>query len=362
MTLLLAYLFLALVTSFLCSIVEAVLLSVSQLYLKSKVESGDKGATIMLKHKQDIDKPLSAILSLNTIAHTVGAAGVGAQATVVFGEAYFGIVSAVLTLLILVLTEIIPKTIGANYNRELTGIAAGLINAMIFITYPLVVISSFLTKILSRKDNNPTTSREEISALASIGAQEGVFGEKENEIIQNLIKLKTLRVYEVMTPNVVVVTADEEMTLEHFFENKEYSQFSRIPVYNTEKDNITGFVLRSMVYEKLAEEKDNMRLKEVKRKILTVHSIMTLFKVFDKFLSHKEHIALVVDEYGRMAGIITFEDIIETLLGFEIIDEKDRVEDMQQLALDLWKEKIAKHDRLNEAIKNAKEEQKKTKK
>lgn len=358
MTLLLTYLFLALITSFLCSIVEAVLLSISQLYLKSKLETGDKSAALMLKHKQDIDKPLSAILSLNTIAHTIGAAGVGAQATVVFGEAYFGIVSAVLTLLILVLTEIIPKTIGANYNKELVGVSARLINGMVFITYPLVVISSFLTKVLSRKDNNPTTSREEISALASIGAQEGVFGVKENEIIQNLIKLKTLRVHEVMTPNVVVVTADEEMTLGHFFENKEYSQFSRIPVYSTEKDNITGFVLRSMVYEKLAEEKDDLRLKEVKREILTVHSIMTLFKVFDKFLAHKEHIALVVDEYGRMAGIITFEDIIESLLGFEIIDEKDRVEDMQQLALDLWREKIEKHDRLNEAIKNAKESRK----
>src|SRR5690606_21489150 len=225
MTLLLTYLFIALFTSFLCSIMEAVLLSTPISYLKSRLEIGDKGAKAMLTLKEDIDKPLSAILSLNTVAHTVGAAGVGAQATVVFGEAYFGVVSAVLTILILVLTEIIPKTLGANYNKELIGISSKIIKGMIFIIYPLVWLSSILTKMISRDKTQLTTSREEISALASIGTQEGVFADKENKIIQNLIKLKSLKIKSVMTPRMVVVTANEEMTLQEFLKNKEFLHY-----------------------------------------------------------------------------------------------------------------------------------------
>lgn len=190
MTLLFTYLFIALFTSFLCSIIEAVLLSTPVSFLKAKLEKGASSAATFLKLKLDIDKPLSAILTLNTIAHTVGAAGVGAQATLVFGEAYFGLVSAVLTILILVLTEIIPKTIGANYNRELMGLSARIIHVMIIITYPPVIVSGTLTRLLSKKKVGYTTTREELSALANIGKEEGVFGEKENKIIQNLIKLK----------------------------------------------------------------------------------------------------------------------------------------------------------------------------
>jgi len=346
MTLLFIYLFVALFTSFLCSIMEAVLLSTPLSYLKSKLENGDKSAATMLKQKEDIDKPLSAILSLNTIAHTVGAAGVGAQATIVFGEAYFGIVSAVLTILILVLTEIIPKTLGANYSRELVGISAKIINVMIFVTYPLVFISSFLTKILSRNKAELTTSREEISTLASIGTEEGIFGENENRIIQNLIKLKNIKVSEIMTPRVVVVTAHEEMTLQKFLENKEFLHFSRIPIYQTNKDSLTGYVFRAMVFEKLAEGKFDLKLKDIKREILTFQKSTTLFNAWDEMLAKREHISLVIDEYGGMDGITTIEDIIESLLGFEIIDEKDKIHDMQEYAIERWKEKQKKHDLL----------------
>src|SRR5690606_32083023 len=188
MTLLLIYLFVALFTSFLCSVMEAVLLSVPMSFLKSQAENGDATGDVMIELKQDIDKPLSAILSLNTVAHTVGAAGVGAQATVVFGDAYFGVVSAVLTILILVFTEIIPKTLGANYAKELVPLASNTIKGMIFITYPLVIISAVITKVLSKKNDEFTTSREEISALAHIGLEEGIFVDKENKIIQNLIR------------------------------------------------------------------------------------------------------------------------------------------------------------------------------
>src|SRR5690606_14494797 len=232
------YLFLALISSFICSITEASLLSIPITYLKSKVKGGDKSAALLLRQRENIDKPLSAILSLNTIAHTVGAAGVGAQATIVFGEAYFGLVSAILTILILFLTEIIPKTLGTNYGRELVGFTVKSIQVMSIITYPLVILSSFLTRLLSGNKADMTTSREEVSDLASIGTAEGIFAEKENRIIQNLIKLKNIRVTEIMTPRVVVVTADEEMTLQKFLERKEFLHFSRIPIYKTNKDNI----------------------------------------------------------------------------------------------------------------------------
>lgn len=311
MGLLLLYLFIALITSFLCSIMEAVLLSTSLSYLKSRFENGDKSAETMLKQKGDIDKPLSAILSLNTVAHTVGAAGVGAQATVVFGEAYFGVVSAVLTILILFFTEIIPKTVGANFNRELVGVAAKLIQVTIFITYPLVILSSFLTRLLSRKNAELTTSREEISALASIRTQEGIFAEKENKIIQNLIKLKNIKVAEITTPRVVVVTAHEEMTLKEFLENKEFLHFSRIPIYKTNKDNITGYVFRAMVFEKLAEDQFDLKLKDIKRDILSFRRSTTLFNAWDEMLAKREHISIVMDEYAGMDGITTLEDIIE---------------------------------------------------
>jgi CBS domain containing-hemolysin-like protein len=346
MTLLLIYLFVALFTSFLCSIMEAVLLSVPMSYLKFKHENGDESAHGMIILKEDIDKPLSAILSLNTAAHTVGAAGVGAQAIVVFGEGYFGVVSAVLTILILVLTEIIPKTIGANYTKELVGSATTVIKAMIFITYPLVWVSSILTRLLSREKSELTTSREEISALASIGTQEGIFADKENKIIQNLIKLKGLKIKEVMTPRIVVVTANEEMTLQEFLQNKEFLHFSRIPIFHDNKDNITGYVFRELVFEKLAEDQFNLKLKDIKREIVTFPKSKTLFDAWEELLNRKEHISLIVDEYGGMDGITTLEDIIESLLGFEIVDEKDTVDDMQQYAVKRWQEKQKKYELL----------------
>lgn len=347
MTLLFLYLFLALFTSFLCSIMEAVLLSTPISYLRSKIQSGDKSSESMLELKEDIDKPLSAILSLNTVAHTVGAAGVGAQATIVFGEEYFGIVSAVLTLLILVVTEIIPKTLGANYSKELVSISSKVIKSMIFITYPLVWLSAILTKLLARKNADLTTSREEIAALASIGTQEGIFADKENKIIQNLIKLKSLKIKKVMTPRTVVVTANENMTLKEFLKNKEFLHFSRIPIFNDNRDNITGYVFRQFVFEKLAEDQFNLKLKDIKRDILRFPENKTLLDAWEEMLQRKEHISLVVDEYGGMDGITTLEDIIESLLGFEIVDEKDKVEDMQQFALKRWKERQKKYEILN---------------
>ncbi len=348
MGLLLFYLFFALVTSFLCSIAEAVLLSTPVSWLRSRAESGDAAAKRFLVLKEDVDRPLSAILSLNTVAHTIGAAGVGAQATEVFGDEYFGLVSAILTILILVVTEIIPKTLGANFSRELMGATLTVIRVMTFVTWPLVALSSILTRLLSRKGEHKTTSREEVAVLANIGATEGVFGEQENRIIQNVIQLKSIPVYDVMTPRTVMVSAEETMTLREFLAKKEHLHFSRIPVYAGQPEQVTGYVLRELVFERLADDLFDMQLKDLRRDILHIAESTTLFDAWDSMLARKDHIALVVDEYGGVDGLLTLEDIIETLLGLEIVDEKDRVENMRTLARERWEARRRKYAALQE--------------
>jgi len=323
---------------------ESVLLSTPQSFLIVKQAKGQDWAKPFIELKTKIDKPLSAILSLNTIAHTIGAAGVGAQAVKVFGEASFGIVSAILTILILVLTEIIPKTIGARYWRNLSKSAYFTIKAMIIISYPLVIISALITKIISKNKMEQSTSREEIAALASIGADEGLFSEKENKIIQNILRLKNIKVTEILTPRVVVAVADENLLLQEFLLNKNYLKFSRIPIYSGNDENITGYVFRQQILENLAEDKHNLKLKDIKREILVFPDSIVLFSLWEKLLEKKEHIALIVDEYGGLDGIVTMEDVIETLLGLEIVDEKDTVPDMQKFARERWQERQIKYD------------------
>lgn len=349
MLLLFFYLFLALVVSFLCSVMESVLLSTPLSFINVLKKNGDKRASKFLKLKNNIDRPLAAILSLNTVAHTIGAAGVGAQATQLFGEVYFGVVSAVLTLLILIFSEIIPKTIGARYWRGLAMSSGLIMNAMVVLTYPLVILTGYITKLFSPSDKTMSISREELSAMAHIGTKEGTLEENENKIIQNLIRLKSVSVGEIMTPRVVVCIANEEMSLQEFLHQKEFLYYSRIPVFSNRNDNITGYVFRQSVFENLAEGKSNLKLKDIKRAIVIVPKFQTLLKAWETLLDKKEQIALVVDEYGGMDGIVSMEDIIETLLGFEIVDERDKIVDMQQFARERWKERKAKYNIFEES-------------
>ncbi|MEX0980758.1 MAG: CNNM domain-containing protein [Bacteroidales bacterium] len=355
MGLLIIYLLIALLISFLCSIMESVLLSTPASYLYVKKEQGNRTANRMILMKIKIDRPLSAILSLNTIAHTVGAAGVGAQAVKVFGEVYFGVISAVLTLMILIFSEIIPKTIGARFWRQLALFVGQAIQVTIILTYPLVIISALFTKLLSKKGAEKTTSREELSVLARIGREEGVFGEKENKIIQNILRLRTLKVREIMTPRVVVSAADENMLLKEFPKVSAFLHFSRIPVYHEILDNITGYVFRQTVFEKLSEKGATLKLKDIKRDILITYQSRPIFSVWEELLERKEHIAVVVDDFGGLQGIVTMEDIIETLLGFEILDETDAVTDMQEYARDRWRKRQDKYKYLTGYQQNEKE-------
>lgn len=339
MGLLLLYLLVALCISFLCSILESVLLSTPMSFVTMLEQEGRKGADLLKKYKQHVDKPISAILSLNTISHTVGAAGVGAQSAKVFGDEYFGITSAVLTLLILVLSEIIPKIIGARYWRVLALPCSRVIHGLVYITYPLVVMSEAITRMFSSKEQPASVSREEVSAMLSVGAEEGVLKKKENSMIQNLLKLDEVCARDIMTPSSVVEIAEESMTLREFYAHEAYRTYSRIPVYNEENDDyIIGYVLRQSILEKLSEDKFDLRLSDIVRSVLTFQENEKLSKIWEQLLAKKEHISIIIDEYGCFRGIVTMEDVIETMLGTEIVDEKDTVTDMQEFAREKWQE------------------------
>lgn len=341
MGLLLLYLFLALSVSFFCSTLEATLLSITPSYIHTQEKEGKPYARSLQKLKQQIDKPLSAILSFNTIAHTVGAAGVGAQAVKIFGNQYFGLISAALTIAILVLSEIIPKSLGANYWRQLAPYISGPLNAMMFVLYPFVKISEFITKAF-KSSGESSVSREEVAALTNIATKEGIFEEGESKIINNLIRFKSILVEFVMTPRTVARVLEESLTLEEFFADKESHRFSRIPVYKDSIDNITGYILKYDVLEKLAEDHFNLSLRDLRRDICVVYENDSIPQVLEMMMGKREHIALVVDKYGGTAGIVTLEDILETLLGLEIQDEMDSEADMQQLARNQWQERAKK--------------------
>ena len=341
MTALFFYLFIALFVSFVCSLAESVLLSVPQSYLAT-IKDKYHWADSFLSYKQKIDKPLSAILALNTVAHTIGAAGVGAEASKIFGRPSLGIVSAILTLLILILSEIIPKTLGALYCKSLSKLTFYSIKFMMILTYPLVIISIRITQLFAKK-NNQIISREEFSAMANLGYNEGVFSKDENRIIQNILNLKKIKVSEILTPRVVVVSANENMSIDNFKSQKKYLNFSRIPLFSDQNEKITGYVLLQDILKNNSNNKNvKTNLSEFKRDILAVPNTINLFVLFNRLIEKKEHISIVVDEYGGLDGIITMEDVIETFLGLEIMDESDQVVDMQKYAKQKWIQKNIK--------------------
>lgn len=334
---LLVFLFIALGFSFLCSILEATLMSTPISYITMLEEEGHKYASRLKEFKQDSSRPLAAILSLNTIANTIGAAGVGRQATILFGSAWFGVVSAVTTILILVISEIIPKTIGTSYWKSLTGFATYTIKYLIVIMYPIVVAVEFLQKLIAPKETDLAVSREEIGAMADVAEETGELEEDENEIIQNLINIDELTVGSAMTPRVVSAIAPESMSIKTFYKDRRFLHHSRIPVYADNDEYITGYILRVDALQLMAEDKYDKTLSDIKRKIASFPQTETIDTVWDYMVKSKEQIAVVINEYGTFEGLITMEDIIETVLGDEIVDERDTVVDMQQLAKDKWK-------------------------
>lgn len=331
MGLILLYLLGALALSFLCSILEAVLLSTPMSFISMKENEGNKTATLMKRYKNNVDRPVGAILSLNTIAHTIGSAGVGAESIKIFGEEYFGLISAILTLLILVLSEIIPKTIGASYWRSLAMTSTKIIRVLIFITYPLVLLSEVITKIFTPKNHHVSVSREEVSAMVDVGTTEGIFRESESKIIKSCIHLAGVKAREIMTPSIVVETANTNLTIKEFYDQQTWN-FSRIPVYDTNKDYIVGYVLKDMVLKALSDDKFDTKLSDMVRSILSFNEDDSVYQIWEKMLEKREHISIIVDEYGCLRGVVSMEDIIETMTGVEIVDEDDVAVDMQAFA------------------------------
>ena len=350
--LLITYILMALVFSFLCSVAEAVLLSITPSYIAELQGRNPKLAALLKKLKQDnVDKSLAAILTLNTIAHTVGAIGSGSKATVVFGSAWFGLFSAVMTLMILFLSEIIPKTIGAMYWRSLAGLTAQFVHILIWVLYPLIWVSEFLTRLITRGKTTHIFSREEFIAMADIGEQTGKIDQNESRIIQNLFRFGSLTSTDIMTPRTVISSFPQSITVSEALAIEPSVTFSRIPIYQTDIDHITGFILRDDLLHFNVDDRGGATLETLKRDIQTVPGNMSLSALLEFFLNQRQHIAIVVDEYGGTKGLVTMEDVVETLLGMEIVDEMDETEDMQALARQQW-EKRAKAHRLKEIADN----------
>ena len=336
MTLLLTYLFISLFVSFICSILEAVLLSSTSSYIESLSKKDNSDAVEMLKGlKSNIDKPISSILILNTFAHTMGAAGVGAQAQVLFGQEMETVIAVLLTLAILYLSEIIPKTIGAVYWKKLLIPSAYIINFLIKVTYPLVWISLFITKSISKgkvKDSN--FSRDEIMAAVTMGEREGSILSKESALIENLFKLKNIKTKDIMTPRSVVFAFKSDVTVEDAIEDDKMYIHSRIPIYDETIDDIVGIVFNQSILEESVEERDNTILKDITVPVHKISENVPVSSLIDQFVNRKTHLFIVQDNYGQTSGVVTLEDAIETLLGVEIVDEMDEVEDMQAFAKD----------------------------
>ena len=347
MTALLLFLFGEMAIAALCSILEASLMSTPISYVTMREEEGYKPASKFKVYKQDSSRPIAAILSLNTIANTIGAAGVGQQANILFGSHWFALVSVIVTILILVFSEIIPKTIGATRWKSLMGFTTACISFLIFIMYPIVVCIEWLQKHITPKDSTDTTvSRDEVSAMANVAEEEGDLEEDENAIIQNLINMDDVTAADVMTPRVVAHIAPERMTIKTFYRDKRYLHHSRIPVFADNDEYITGYILRMEALQLMAEDKYDVTLGEIKREIASFNEDTPLDEIWDEMLRKDEQISVVINEYGSFQGILTLEDVIETLLGSEIVDEYDTVRDMQQLALDKWKKRRDSSSRL----------------
>ncbi len=339
--LLILFVVVAIAISFICSLAESALLSMTPSYIADVQEHNPKKANMLKRLKIDnIDQSLAAILTLNTVAHTLGSIGAGAQATIVFGSAWFGLFSAFMTLAILFLSEIIPKTLGTVYWRQLSGMVAYFVRGIILLLYPLIWFSEKLTKLLVRGKEPETFSRREFAALASIGEESGQIDPLESRIIRNLLAFGAIKVEDIMTPRSVMLAFEQNKTVAEVLADRPKLTFSRLPIYDGDLDNITGFVLKTDMLLAKVNHAMHKPLIQFQREITFVFSKMKLFDLLELMLKNRLHIAITVGEYGEVKGVVTLEDVFETLLGLEIVDEIDRVEDMQALARQMMDRRV----------------------
>ncbi len=342
MGLLILYFSLAIGVSFLCSILESILLSLNLSYVSVIEKKNPKAGKNLRILKEDINKSIASILILNTIANTLGASGVGAEAAHIFGgdEAVF-ISSAILTFMILFFSEIIPKTIGAIYWKELSPMAGYIIKFFIFITYPIIILTQFITDRISKNRDVNVPTKEELLQTTLLSENKGVIDEQESDVIENVLSLDEIKVNSILTPRSVVFAIDKNLTIEEILENEDLYRFSRIPVYDGTIDNIIGIVLTKKLFE-VAIHNKNKKVEEITQKVFKINENIPVSKALNLFIKRKEHMFIVMDNYDQTEGIVTLEDCIETLLGVEIMDEFDTTEDMQELAKRRMKEKRKK--------------------
>lgn len=337
MTLLVTYLLLTLILSFMCSLLEATLLSSTSSYIESLDKKGYSPKTVDLAKdvKQNIDKSISSILTLNTFANTMGAAGVGAQAAIIFGSNWQAVIAFILTLMVLFISEIFPKTLGAIYWRKFIVPAVYIISFMVKVTYPFIFLATFITNTLQKgRKNEVNFSKDEIITIVNMSEKEGVLQAKESILIKNLFKLKNIKAKDIMTPRTVVFAFDSKTTLKEALLNDNLYVYSRIPVYNESIDDIAGVVFKQTILEKRVKKKKKTLLKDIMVPVHKVPENISVSTLFDMFIRMKMHLFIVQDEYGQTSGVVTLEDALETLLGIEIVDEMDQVTDMQEFAKD----------------------------
>ena len=333
------YFFLALGVSFLCSLLESIILSITHSHVAVLAKTGSKSSRLLENMKENINKPLAAILTVNTVANVVGAAGVGAQAMKLFGSEWVAILSGLLTLCILIFSEIIPKTLGTVYWRPLAGPAVYMIRGLIYLTYPFVFLSNYFSKIFASANHQQKVSRQEVIAMAEMGEDEGSIREKESDIIENLFNLNDVVAEDVMTPRSVVFALQKDSTVGDVVGEHTPIAFSRIPIFDKDMDDILGFIHRYDLVNKQAEDQFHIKMKDILEPIHTVKQEDSIASILDEFVRRRQQIFMVIDEFGTTTGLITLEDAIETLLGVEIVDEHDSVVDMRKLATEKFRRK-----------------------
>ncbi|MGL4205702.1 MAG: CNNM domain-containing protein [Aeromonadaceae bacterium] len=342
MLLLLGYGLFALFFSFICSLWEAVLLCTTPSYIQQLSQQHPIQAGRLQRLKLHLDRPLAAILTLNTLAHTVGAAGVGAQASVLFGSKAVGIASGAMTLLILIFTELLPKTIGTSYWRELAPGIGRPLEILIWLFTPFVSLSRLMASHI-HTETRPTHIRDELAAMSQLGEIAGELDEQENQAIHNLLRFNQLKALDVMTPRTVIFSLPADMPLSDYVAHHAAAPFSRIPLYEEEKENIIGYVSKQELLLAHLQQDCSLPLRHCMKPLLVVLDSVRLPMLQQDLLLRREVISLVVNEYGEVEGLVTMEDLIETLLGLEIVEEGDVAVDMQKLARQLWQKRIQEH-------------------
>lgn len=326
-----------------CSILEAVLYSISNSQIEMLKKAGYTSAARLQTLREDIDESITAILTLNTIANTLGAAVAGAAAAVVFGKENLFLFSAAFTLIILFFSEIIPKTIGVSYAVALAPYIAFPLHWMITILRPIVWLCQIMTRLIPQPRNADNISAEELQTIAALSRQSGNIEAEQERVINNILELGTRSVRDVMTPRTVTFSLNEEMTVAEAMANEaRLSSHSRVPVYKNEPDNVIGIILRKDVLLAAAEQKNSITLSQLMSPVHFVAETSPLNRVLIEFFDLRQHLFVAVDEYGAVTGVISMEDIIEEIVGREIMDESDRTTNMRELARRMNREILSK--------------------